>query len=124
MKARTYHLFVSAWLRGSQGDGLYFFGRDKTQSTIELQISRQAPSNSAANSLSLFAVTLDQRNPHFFFFPDPPLQLHLSSLTEKVWNRLKVGLRNKKLWHVVKPVWDTHTQWAQKGKLKAIKRIL
>lgn len=105
---KAIHLFVSAWLKGSEGDSLYFFGRDKTQSTIELQISRKTPSNSEANSLSLFAVTLDQRNPLFFCFL-PPLQLHLSSLTEKVWNRLKVGLQNKKLWHAVKPVWNTHT---------------
>lgn len=79
-----------------KGDSLYFSGRDKTHSTIEPQISRKTPSNSAANSLSLFPVTLDQKNPHFFFFP-APFQLHLSSLTEKVWNRLKVGLQNKKL---------------------------
>lgn len=73
--------------------------------------------------LSLFAVTLDQRNPHFFFFP-APLQLHLSSLTEKVWNRLKVGPQNKKLWQVVKSVWNTHTLWAPKGKLKAVRGFI
>lgn len=116
-----YHLCLCG-SKSQKGDSLYFFGRDKTQSPTELQISRKTPSNSAANSLSLFAVTLDQRNPHFFFFP-APLQLHLSSLTEKVWNRLKVGPQNKKLWHVVKPVWNTHTQWAQKGETKGNKRI-
>lgn len=54
----------------------------------------------------------------FFFSSFPaPFQLHLSSLTEKVWNRLKVRPQNKEPWHVLKSVWDTHTQWAQKGKL-------
>ena len=100
---------------------VYIFLADKIQSTIELQISRKTRSNSQLTAC-LYLLSLWIRETHTFFFPFPvPLQLHLSSLTEKVWNRLKVGPQNKKLWHVVKPVWSTHTQWAQKGKLKAVR---
>jgi len=63
--------------------------------------------------------------PTLFFFPFPaPLQLHLSSLTEKVWNRLEVGPQNKKLWQAVKPVWNTHTTVGPEGETKSRKSIL
>lgn len=92
---------------------------------VQLRFSRKTPSSStAASSLSLFAITLDQKSPHAFFFLSCPFQLHLSSLTEKVWNRLKVRPQNKEPWHVLKPVWDTHTQWAQKGKLCSKKPLI
>lgn len=27
------------------------------------------------------------------------------------------------LWHVVKPVWSTHTQWAPKGKAETVREL-
>lgn len=37
--------------------------------------------------------------------PTPPLS-HWSSLTEKVWNRLRVGPQNKEAWQRFKSVWS------------------
>lgn len=50
---------------------------------------------------------------HFSFFPfrlaspcPPPPLSHWSSLTEKVWNRLRVGPQNKEAWQRFKSVWS------------------
>lgn len=53
----------------------------------------------------------------------PPPPCYTGALIEKVWNRLKVRPQNKKLWQVIKPVWKTHTQWAQTGKLWAVREF-
>lgn len=42
--------------------------------------------------------------------PPPPLS-HWSSLTEKVWNRLRVGPQNKEAWQRFKSVWS----WSRMG---------
>lgn len=78
------------------------------------------------SSQQLVSICCHSRSeePTCFFFLSCPFQLHLSSLTEKVWNRLKVRPQNKEPWHVLKPVWDTHTQWAQKGKLCSKKPLI
>lgn len=73
-----------------------------------------------AACLSLLSLPI--REAHALSFP-APTQSYSSSRTEKVWNRLKVGPQNKKPWHVIKAVWNTHTQWAQKGKLKAVREF-
>lgn len=76
--------------------------------------------NSSQQLVSICRHSRSEEPTCFFFFfllLSCPFQLHLSSLTEKVWNRLKVRPQNKEPWHILKPVWDTHTQWAQKGKL-------
>ena len=102
---------------------VYIFLADKMQSIIELQISRKTPSSPAANSSSLCCHCGSETHTVFFPFP-APRQLHLSSLPEKVWNRLEVGPQNKKLWQAVKPVWNTHTTVGPKRETKSSKSIL
>ena len=102
---------------------VYIFLADKMQSIIELQISRKTPSSPAANSSSLCCHCGSETHTVFFPFP-APRQLHLSSLPEKVWNKLEVGPQNKQLWQAVKPVWNTHTTVGPKRETKSSKSIL
>lgn len=41
---------------------------------------------------------------------------HTPALTAKVWNRLQIGPQNQRLWHVVKPAWNTLHSGPKKGK--------
>lgn len=120
MKAITSHLLVFAWLKGSERGQFIFFWQIKCNTPQNLRFQGKFLLVQQLTA-RLYLLSLCIRGTQAFFPFPAPLQLHLSSLTEKVWNRLKVGPQNKKLWHVVKPVWNTHTQWAQKGKLKAVR---
>ena len=124
MKETTYHLLLFAWFKGSDRGQFIFFWQIKCNLPQNVRFQGKLLQIQQLTAC-LYLLSLWIRETHTFFFPFPaPLQLHLSSLTEKVWNRLEVGPQNKKLWQAVKPVWNTHTTVGPKGETKSSKSIL
>lgn len=115
----TYRLFVSARLRGSErGQFTAFWQRKHNPLRNWRSHGKLLQTQRPAARLCLPSPQV--REAPALSFP-APTQSHLSSLTEKVWNRLKVGPQTKKPWHGIQPVWNTHTKWAQKGRRTAVR---